>query len=185
MARVLGLDVGTTTVSGVIVDTSDGRLVARAGSEHRADVLHTAPDQAGWAEQDPDRLDDAARQVLADLAAAAGPDVAAIGLTGQMHGLLLLDGDGQPLGNLVTWQDRRVAPIIPELLESASAEAWTVTGCRLATGYLGATLAWMVRNDAVSTSVRRCCFIHDWVASRLSGSEPQLPCPGEVRPLGV
>jgi len=184
MARVLGLDVGTTTVSGVIVATSDGQLVARAGSEHRADVVDTSPDRAGWAEQDPHQLDRAARQVLSDLAAAAGPDVAAIGLTGQMHGLLLLDADGQPLGNLITWQDRRAAPIIPELLKSASAEAWTGTGCQLATGYLAATLAWMVRNAAVPTSARRCCFIHDWLAARLGGSEPCTD-PSDAGSVGI
>ena len=171
MSHVLGLDIGTTSISGVVVDCSDGRLLARATRDHRADVPATEPDRVGWAEQDPTKLWQAACTVLGQLADAAGPDLAAIGLTGQMHGAMLLDANGRPVGNLITWQDRRSADVIDDLIGSAPAASWSVTGCRLATGYMAATLAWMVGNDVLPPTARRACFVHDWVAARLANTD--------------
>lgn len=172
MAHVLGLDIGTTTVSGVVVDTADGRQIARAGHAHHADVALASADQADWAEQDPAKLWQAACDVLAELTGSADADISAIGLTGQMHGLILVDADNDPVGNLITWQDGRTAGMIDALLASATDQAWSVTGCRLAAGYMAATLAWLTRHDALPASARRVCFIHDWVAARLAGTEP-------------
>jgi sugar (pentulose or hexulose) kinase len=170
MARILGLDIGTTSISGVVLETDDGKLIARTTREHRADVTPSAPHEATWAEQDPAKLWACACDVLRELAGVTGSRIAAIGLTGQMHGVVLVDSKGDPIGNLITWQDRRSAGIVDELIAAAPAEAWQGTGCRLATGYMGATLAWMVRNDALPKKAQRACFIHDWIASRLAGS---------------
>ncbi len=175
MTLTIGLDIGTTSVSGVALDVDDGREVARACREHEADATPAERRTDGWAEQDPERLRATAYAVLGELGAStrsAPGDVAAIGLTGQMHGVLLVDETNRPLGNLVTWQDQRSAGLIDELLAAASPEAWSVTGCRLATGYLGATLAWMVRHEALPAGAATACFIHDWVASQLSGTAP-------------
>lgn len=172
MAHVVGLDIGTTSVSGVVVDTQDGRQVARAGLPHRANVTFKQPDRTDWAEQDPAGLWRTACDVLATLADSTDAGISAIGMTGQMHGLLLVDADNNPAGNLITWQDGRANTVIADLIGSASPEAWSVTGCRLATGYMAATLAWMIRNDALPPSAWRACFIHDWIAARLAGTQP-------------
>lgn len=170
MPRVLGLDMGTTSISGVVVDTDGGELAARVTREHHADIKLTGSGKADWAEQDPAGLWESACDVIRELTAEAGAEIAAVGLTGQMHGTLLVDDDGKPVGNLITWQDRRSAALIDELIASAPAEAWQVTGCRLATGYMAATLAWMVRNGGIPEAAKRACFIHDWIASRMASS---------------
>lgn len=78
-----GLDVGTTAVKGVAVE-ADGTLLARAS---RGYPLLTP--RAGWSEQDPEEWWRASQEVLAELLATAGRP-AAIGLSGQMHGLVML-----------------------------------------------------------------------------------------------
>lgn len=172
MALTIGLDIGTTSVSGVLLDVEEGRQVAQASREHGGDCTFAKHRAEGWAEQDPERLRQSAMGVLRAFTGAAGADLQAIGLTGQMHGVLLVDEANRPAGNLITWQDQRSAGLIEELHAAASPGAWSVTGCRLATGYMAATLAWMVRNDALPAGASKACFIHDWIASQLVAGEP-------------
>ena len=105
----LGIDVGTGGTRAVLVD-EQGRLAASAADEH-------APfraEHAGWAEQDPEdwwRATQAAiRNVLAQAGDNAATRVAGIGLTGQMHGAVLLDGDESVLRPSLIWCDQRTGP---------------------------------------------------------------------------
>jgi xylulokinase len=102
----LGLDVGTGGTRAVLVDER-GQVVASASSEH-------APFRApypGWAEQDPEDWWRAAQEAIRG-ALAQVPDakVDAVGLTGQMHGAVLLDKDGQVLRPSLIWCDQRTGP---------------------------------------------------------------------------
>lgn len=104
----LGIDVGTGGTRAVIVDKS-GDLVASASSEH-------APFRAqhpGWAEQDPSDWWRAAQQAIAQVIASSGAPgsrISAVGLTGQMHGAVLLDADGEVLRPSMIWCDQRTGP---------------------------------------------------------------------------
>ena len=107
MSYLLGIDLGTTGARAILVDTSDGRVVAGATSEY---PLHTP--RPLWAEQDPgDWWDGTVSAVRAALGAAREArgrvDVAAIGLSGQMHGVVLLDGTGEVVGPSIIWCDGR------------------------------------------------------------------------------
>lgn len=101
----LGVDVGTGGTRAVIVD-AEGRLIAGAESEH---APFRTP-HSGWAEQDPEDWWRAAQEAIR-LALAAAPEpkqpIAAIGLTGQMHGAVLLDEDGAVLRPSLIWCDTR------------------------------------------------------------------------------
>lgn len=97
-----GIDIGTTSVSGVAVDAS-GAVVASANRAHLADLPETAP---GVREQDPAKLVAAVDAVIEDLERAAGA-AAAIGWTGQMHGVVGVDADLRPVTPFVTWRDAR------------------------------------------------------------------------------
>ena len=102
---LLGVDVGTGGTRAILVDHG-GRVVASAASEHRA--IHS--EHIGWAEQDPDdwwrASQEAIRSVL-NSGATEVADVEAIGLTGQMHGCVMLDENGVVLRPALIWCDQR------------------------------------------------------------------------------
>jgi xylulokinase len=92
---LLGIDVGTGGTRAVLVDLS-GAVVASSASEHAG--IHSR--QIGWAEQDPEDWWRATCKALAGWMTAsqlAGGEIKAVGLTGQMHGCVMLDADGRVL----------------------------------------------------------------------------------------
>ena len=100
MTVLVGLDVGTTGLKALALSPS-GEVVARAECEYPLAVP-----RSGWAEQDPE---DWRRAAEAALEALAVDEIAGIGLTGQMHGLVALDADGRVLRHAFLWNDQRTA----------------------------------------------------------------------------
>src|SRR2546421_11628686 len=97
----LGIDLGTSSLKALVLDV-DGAIVGRAAASYSM----SAP-QPGWSETDPQDWRQAAgiaaRQAAGDHAA----EIAAIGLSGQMHGVVLSDDMGQPLRPAILWPDVR------------------------------------------------------------------------------
>ncbi|HEV2464155.1 MAG TPA: xylulokinase [Acidobacteriaceae bacterium] len=98
----LGLDIGTGGTRAVLVN-SRGTLVASASCEH-APFRSPRP---GWAEQDPEDWWRAAREAIREVVAASGARIDAVGLTGQMHGAVMLDSAGEVLRPSLIWCDQR------------------------------------------------------------------------------
>ncbi|MGZ4335063.1 MAG: FGGY family carbohydrate kinase, partial [Gaiellaceae bacterium] len=92
---LVGLDVGTTGVKGVAID-ADGAVLATA-EEH----YPLSTPRPGWAEQDPEDWWEASQRVLAQLP--KGP----VGLSGQMHGLVVLGERDEVLRPAILWNDQR------------------------------------------------------------------------------
>ena len=109
---LLSIDLGTSSVK-VMAATATGRTEATGVAEFS--ILHPQP---GHAEQDPAQwwaaVVEATRQVTSRIDTAA---VVAIGLSGQMHGTVLLDDDDAPLGNAIIWPDQRSARQVEEITE--------------------------------------------------------------------
>ena len=105
---LLGIDVGTGGTRAVLVDRT-GRVVASASAEHAP----IRSDHIGWAEQDPEDWWRAARQAVAAAIAAAnlsGTRIHSLALTGQMHGCVMLDANGNVLRPALIWCDQRTQP---------------------------------------------------------------------------
>ena len=98
-----GIDIGTTSVSGVAVG-DDGKVAAAVSLAHEADLPAACE---GAFEQDPGKLLATTEAVLAQLAGKAGP-ADEIGWTGQMHGVVGVDERLEPVTPFVTWRDRRL-----------------------------------------------------------------------------
>ncbi len=102
-ALLVGLDVGTTSVKGLAVD-GGGAVLAVAEEPHPL-----ATPRPGWTEQDPEGWVRGAERVLAALRARTGRRPTAIGLSGQMHGLVVLDGRDRVVRPALLWNDQRTA----------------------------------------------------------------------------
>jgi len=113
---IIGIDVGTGGTRAVLVDEK-GAVLASATHEH----LPFASPQNGWAEQDPHDWWNACKQALAKLleeCAVQKSEIAAIGLTGQMHGAVLLDENDEVLRPALIWCDQRTQEECDELDKS-------------------------------------------------------------------
>ena len=100
----LGVDVGTGGTRAVVVDR-EGRVVASEATEHAP--IHSQ--HVGWAEQDPEDWWRAAKTAIAAVLKQVGR-VEAVGLTGQMHGCVMLDAQGEVLRPALIWCDQRTQP---------------------------------------------------------------------------
>ena len=103
--NLLGLDIGTGGTRAVLIDES-GQVVASAASEH---APFRSP-QPGWAEQDPEDWWRAAQIAIRDVLTSSGAEpsaIGAVGLTGQMHGAVMLDANGKVLRPSLIWCDQR------------------------------------------------------------------------------
>jgi sugar (pentulose or hexulose) kinase len=171
----IGLDLGTTTVTGALLDVEHREVECLA--QRRNDTAIPSP-RPTRAEQDPRRLYNLALEVLAELAANGAP-VDGIALTGQMHGLLCADAHGQPLTPLISWQDQRTAEALLgasttlEQIHHRLADLdWLENGCRIHHGYGAATLSWLVGQGTLPPATQRVCTIADWIGGQLADRLP-------------
>ena len=139
----LGMDVGTGGTRAVVVDET-GKLVSGASSEHAA---FRTP-HPGWAEQDPEdwwrAAQDAIRKALAAARSRTAPaSIAALGLTGQMHGAVMLDENGQVLRPSLIWCDTRTQPECDWLTEKIGYERLIELTCNPGAAQLHADQAAM------------------------------------------
>lgn len=177
MANLLGLDLGTSSLKALIVDET-GRTVGVGSAEYP--ILHPQPD---YAEQDPEHWWQAAQvalgQALSDSPRLAN-DIAAIGLTGQMHGTLVLDESLQPLAPAIIWPDRRSEQQVRAITNLIGAERLVeITGSPLATGFQAATLRWLSEErPSLWRQVRHVLLPKDYVRWRLTGQLHTDPSDG-------
>jgi sugar (pentulose or hexulose) kinase len=177
MPLLLGLDLGTTTITALAVDSATGRVFGCATAANRA-ALPCPPGRSEW---DMNALAGTACDCLRQLAGQFGlrRDLAALGVTGQQHGVVLVDGELRPVGPFINWQDGRGEEPDPETgatwTQTArrllGVEAPGRTGCRLATGYLAVTLYWLARHGQVPAGAT-ACFAMDYLVALLTGTPP-------------
>jgi xylulokinase len=162
VARLIGLDVGTTSLKGVAI-TEDGTVEARASAGYALQMP-----RPGWTQQDPRDWWQAAEAVLARL---GGGRADGIAVSGQMHGLVALDGSGRPLRPAILWNDGRTAEECLEIERRVGTERLIeLTGNRAASGFTAPKLLWMQRHEPEQFArIRHVMMPKDYVRYRLTG----------------
>jgi xylulokinase len=162
VTALVGLDVGTTGVKAIAV-SPDGEVLARA--ERGYGLSSPRP---GWSEQDPEDWWRATRDVLGALDV---PEIAGIGLSGQMHGLVVLDAEGRVLRPAILWNDQRTAAECAEIETRVGLERLlALTGNRALTGFTAPKLLWLARHEPeVYARIAHVLLPKDYVRLRLTG----------------
>ena len=161
MTQLVGLDVGTTGVKALAL-SPEGDVLARVEESYELSTPHP-----GWAEQDPEDWWRAAERALAAL----GGEPAAIGLSGQMHGLVVLDDRDRVLRPAILWNDQRTEAECVEIEERVGlARLIQLTGNRALTGFTAPKLLWLRRHEPTTyAQVAHVLLPKDYVRLRLTG----------------
>ncbi len=168
MSHVLGLDVSTTATKAVLLEAG-GAVTAAACPGYGFEAPHPL-----WSEQDPQLWWDGAmwaiRAVL-EGAGVRGEDVEAVGLAGQMHGLVALGRDDRVLRPAILWNDQRTEIECDLIRETIGRERLiATTGNDALTGFTAPKLLWVRRNEPdVWAELAHVLLPKDFVRLRLSG----------------
>ena len=146
--HVLGIDLGTSALKAVLVDAGQ-TIVARATVP-----LQTRHPRRGWSEQHPGDWRNALDLAVAELRSArpdALRDVRALGLSGQMHGAVLVDRAGQAIRPAILWNDGRAVAECAVLMESV-ADLARIAGIIAMPGFTAPKLLWLARHEPEAVS---------------------------------
>ena len=159
-ALAIGIDIGTTTISAAVIDLANKNQVEVFSVPHNSYVENSV-----FSEQSVSVIMDKANRVL-ELIYKSYTGIASIGVTGQMHGILYLNSDGQAVSNLINWQDKRGDIPIKDSM-TASQIIKQITGENIATGYGISTHYYNIINGLVPQDTVGFCSIMDYFAMRL------------------
>jgi xylulokinase len=164
----LGIDTSTTSSKALVIDER-GEVIAVASSPH---TLQTPCPL--WSEQDPrewwQAVTTSIRAALKN-AGIAGEHIAAIGLTGQMHGLVLLDETGEVLRPAILWNDQRTQPQCDEIHRRIGKERFIqITGNLSLTGFTAPKILWVKEHEPeVYAKARHVLLPKDYIRYCLTG----------------
>ncbi len=167
----MGLDVGSSSVKAALVSTDTGECAATAFyPESEAPII---AQRAGWAEQEPDAwwqyAKTALRKAMA-LADAKAEDVAAIGISYQMHGLVCVDKSLRVLRPSIIWCDSRAVPYGERAFRELGADACLRHLLNSPGNFTAAKLAWVKEQEPeLFGKIHKIMLPGDYIAMRLSG----------------
>ncbi len=145
MKYLIGIDCGTSATKTILMD-EDGAILAQAS---KAYPLYEPAN--GWAEQEPKDWADAALDTLTEVVSKAGvpkEDIMGIGISGQMHGLVMLDENGQVLRKSIIWCDQRSHKQVGEMQERMPYEKWLeITANPPIAAWTAAKYLWVRENE--------------------------------------
>ena len=165
----LGLDIGTGGSRALLVD-ADGRVVAGMTAPHEEMQMP----RPLWAEQHPENWWEAVQQAIRGVLAEsgiAGDDIGAVGLSGQMHGLVLLDADHEVIRPALIWCDQRSQAQVDWINATAGPEmVLEQTANPVLTGFTAPKLLWVRDNDPASYErARQVLLPKDYIRFCLTG----------------
>ena len=167
-AFFLGIDTSTTSSKTLLMDDR-GEVIAVASSPH---TLQTP--KPLWSEQDPHEWWEAASisiRLVLEKASVSGDQVAAVGLTGQMHGLVLLDIAGNVLRPAILWNDQRTQSQCDEIHRRIGKKKFIqITGNVALTGFTAPKILWVKENESdVFAKAKHVLLPKDYIRYKLTG----------------
>ena len=165
---LLGYDIGSSSVKGSVVDAQTGKTVAFASyPSHEAIIISKKP---GWAEQEPSMWWDNLKMVTQMLLREVNPkDIAAVGISYQMHGLVCIDKDRNVLRPSIIWCDSRAVPYGDKALEALGKD-WCLEHLLNSPGnFTAAKLAWVKENEPeLFDRIWKIMLPGDYIAMKLT-----------------
>jgi len=182
MPILVGVDLGTTKLTSIAVDATSGEIVAIGSAANDANITSEADRARSRSEWQADLILAAAFRCLSQMSQQLGSrnkDVVGIGVTGQQHGMVLVDSDLRPVSPLINWQDRRALDRMPDghstwleaAREAIGHEAWHRTGCWLHPGFMAVTLFELAMRRTLPAN-SRALFIMDYFTAAITGQNP-------------
>ena len=167
----LGIDIGTSSICGIVYNTVSKDIVSIA-KINNTDMLSCNV----WEKvQDANAIVDIVLDLIQELRIQY-PDIKGIGLSGQMHGILYVNAEGEAVSPLYTWQDMRGSLLYKDGM-SYAAYLSKQTGFPLSTGFGLVTHYYNKVNSLVPQNAVKLCTIMDYTAIRLTGKcEPLVDC---------
>lgn len=169
---LLGFDVGSSSVKASLVDADTGKCVATAFyPENEAPIMAV---KAGWAEQDPKMWWDNAKLSLNKImseSGATGEQIVAIGISYQMHGLVCVDKNLNPLRPSIIWCDSRAVPYGERAFKELGEELCLGHLLNSPGNFTAAKLAWVKEHEPdIYDKIYKVMLPGDYIAMRLSGT---------------
>lgn len=174
MLKILGLDIGTTTISAVVTDAKTGKILDSKTVKNDSVIDSTKL-------QNPEIIINTVLEIKNELTKKHTP-LTAIGVTGQMHGILYLDTDGAAVSPLYTWQDESGnKPYKDSTYASYLTEK---TGHNMASGFGLVTHFVNKEENNVPENAVTLCTIHDYLVMKLTGRKTPLMHSSDAASLG-
>ena len=153
MALLLGLDIGTTSTIGIVVDERGGTLAV----ESRPATLHS--DHPNWSEEDPEEwwrnVGEICRALL-DRPGIAAADIAGVGVTGMLPTVILLDTAGRPLRRSIQQNDARAIAELERFRRGMSEERFlALSGTGYSQQLVGPKLMWLRDHEPAAFAAAR------------------------------
>lgn len=168
MALLIGIDIGTSATKTVVFNEL-GQTLASASCEYQV-----YQPQNGWNEQNPEDWWQAVVETLGRVLNSPGvvaKDIKGIGLSGQMHGLVMLDKDGEVLRPAIIWSDQRTAQECAELTAKIGAKRLIdITANPALPGFTASKILWVQKHEAeIFAHCKKILLPKDYIRFRLSG----------------
>lgn len=172
--KAIGIDIGTTSICGIVLNTADGSVAASRTENSEAFIQTENP----WERiQDVEKIITIATDILNGFLAQYGDETCVIGITGQMHGIVYVDREGRAVSPLYTWQDARgnlpyKDTTYAKYLGSAS-------------GYGNVTDFYNRENRLVPEGAVSYCTVHDYLGMLLCSNKSPIMHASDAASLGL
>ncbi len=172
MAYLLGYDIGSSSIKSSLIDSDTGQLIASAISPEQELCIHTP--RPGWAEQDPEVWWKHVQLSTARMLSRSRVDtsgIKAIGLSYQMHGLVIIDKNDRVIRPAIIWCDSRAVDIGQEAFLSIGEEVCLNTLLNSPGNFTASKLKWVMINEPENYhNIHKAMLPGDFIAMKMTGT---------------